>query len=85
MAEDQAASARSSSLPEQGANDPRIADATFIVIRTTELPDTLIARMPKLKAIVKHGAGVDNIPIPFATSRGVHGRATRPAATIPPP
>jgi phosphoglycerate dehydrogenase-like enzyme len=57
--------------PEQGAGDPRIADATFIVIRTTELPEALIARMPKLKAIVKHGAGVDNIPIPYATGRGV--------------
>lgn len=58
-------------LPEQGTSDPRIEDTTFIVIRTTELPEPLIARMPKLKAIVKHGAGVDNIPIPFATSRGV--------------
>jgi D-3-phosphoglycerate dehydrogenase / 2-oxoglutarate reductase len=58
-------------LPEEGADDPRIADTTFIVIRTTELPEALIARMPRLKAIVKHGAGVDNIPIPFATSRGV--------------
>jgi D-3-phosphoglycerate dehydrogenase / 2-oxoglutarate reductase len=58
-------------LPEQGADDPRIADTTFIVIRTTELPEALIARMPKLKAIVKHGAGVDNIPIPFASQRGV--------------
>lgn len=58
-------------MPEQGASDPRIADTTFIVIRTTELPEALIARMPRLKAIVKHGAGVDNIPIPFATSRGV--------------
>lgn len=57
--------------PEQGASDPRIPATTFIVIRTTELPEALIARMPKLKAIVKHGAGVDNIPIPFATSRGV--------------
>ena len=57
--------------PEQGSSDPRIEDTTFIVIRTTELPEALIARMPKLKAIVKHGAGVDNIPIPFATSRGV--------------
>ncbi len=57
--------------PEQGVDDPRIADTTFIVIRTTELPEALIARMPKLKAIVKHGAGVDNIPIPFASSRGV--------------
>ncbi|MEO5586929.1 MAG: hydroxyacid dehydrogenase [Novosphingobium sp.] len=57
--------------PEQGASDPRIAETTFIVIRTTELPESLIARMPQLKAIVKHGAGVDNIPIPFATAHGV--------------
>ncbi len=57
--------------PEQGAGDPRIEDTSFIVIRTTELPEALIARMPKLKAIVKHGAGIDNIPIPFATAQGV--------------
>lgn len=57
--------------PEQGTSDPRIEAVTHIVIRTTELPEALIARMPGLKAIVKHGAGVDNIPIPFATSRGV--------------
>jgi len=57
--------------PEQGAADPRIEAVTHIVIRTTDLPEALIARMPRLKAIVKHGAGVDNIPIPFATSRGV--------------
>ena len=57
--------------PEQGTSHPRIAETTFIVIRTTELPEALIARMPKLKAIVKHGAGVDNIPIPFATRQGV--------------
>jgi D-3-phosphoglycerate dehydrogenase / 2-oxoglutarate reductase len=57
--------------PEQGREDPRIARTTHIVIRTTDLPEALIARMPGLKAIVKHGAGVDNIPIPFATSRGV--------------
>jgi phosphoglycerate dehydrogenase-like enzyme len=58
-------------MPEEGTNDPRIADTTFIVIRTSELPEALIARMPKLKAIVKHGAGVDNIPIPFASQRAV--------------
>jgi D-3-phosphoglycerate dehydrogenase / 2-oxoglutarate reductase len=57
--------------PEQGRDDPRIARTTHIVIRTTDLPEALIARMPGLEAIVKHGAGVDNIPIPFATSRGV--------------
>jgi phosphoglycerate dehydrogenase-like enzyme len=57
--------------PALGGDDPRIPETTFIVIRTTDLPEALIARMPKLKAIVKHGAGIDNIPIPFATSHGV--------------
>lgn len=57
--------------PEQGTADPRIEKVTHIVIRTTELAEALIAGMPDLKAIVKHGAGVDNIPIPFASSRGV--------------
>jgi D-3-phosphoglycerate dehydrogenase len=57
--------------PALGGDDLRIPETTFIVIRTTDLPEALIARMPKLKAIVKHGAGVDNLPIPFATSRGV--------------
>jgi phosphoglycerate dehydrogenase-like enzyme len=68
---DRIAAAHDVITPEQGASDPRIEDTSFIIIRTTELPEALIARMPKLKAIVKHGAGVDNIPIPFATSRGV--------------
>lgn len=57
--------------PEQGLRDPRIEAATHIVVRTTELSEALIMRLSGLKAIVKHGAGVDNIPIPFATSRGV--------------
>lgn len=57
--------------PEQGDTDPRIAATTIIVIRTTDLTEALIARMPHLRLIVKHGAGVDNIPIPFASGRGV--------------
>lgn len=65
------AAAHDAITPEQGTSDPRIEATTIIVIRTTELPEALIARMPNLKLIVKHGAGVDNIPIPFATSRGV--------------
>ena len=68
---DRIAAAHDVITPEQGTADPRIEATTIIVIRTTELPEALIARMPELKLIVKHGAGVDNIPIPFATSRGV--------------
>jgi len=57
--------------PEGWADDPRLEETTIIVIRTTEIGDDLFARMPGLKAIVKHGAGVDNIDIPAATRRGV--------------
>ena len=32
--------------PERGVGDPRIEAVTHIVIRTTELPETMIARMP---------------------------------------
>lgn len=58
-------------LPEQWREDPRIGETEVLVVRTTDLPEELLARLPRLKAIVKHGAGVDNIPIPFATARGV--------------
>ncbi len=57
--------------PEGWAEDPRLEQTTVIVIRTTEIGDALFARMPGLKAIVKHGAGVDNIDIPAATARKV--------------
>ena len=57
--------------PEAWRDDPRRADTELLVVRTTDLPETLIAGMPRLKAIVKHGAGVDNIPIAFATARGI--------------
>ena len=52
-------------------DDPRHLDADIIVIRTTDLPEALIARMPHLRLIVKHGAGVDNIPIPACTARRI--------------
>lgn len=57
--------------PEGWQDDPRHPDASVIVIRTTDLPEDLIARMPNLRLIVKHGAGVDNIPIPACTARGI--------------
>ncbi len=58
-------------LPEGWKDDARLAETTVIVIRTTEIDDALFAGMPGLKAIIKHGAGVDNIDIPAATARGV--------------
>lgn len=57
--------------PDGWRDDPRHLDASVIVIRTTDLPESLVARMPNLRLIVKHGAGVDNIPIPACTARGI--------------
>jgi len=57
--------------PEGWAEHPRLGETTVIVIRTTEIGEALFARMPGLKAIVKHGAGVDNIDIPAASARKV--------------
>jgi D-3-phosphoglycerate dehydrogenase / 2-oxoglutarate reductase len=50
------------------AGDPR---TEILVVRTTAIGDALFAQMPKLRLIVKHGAGVDNIDIAAATRRGI--------------
>lgn len=52
-------------------DDPRLAQTSVIVIRTSPLGPDIFGAMPNLKAIVKHGAGVDNIAIPAATAQGV--------------
>lgn len=52
-------------------DDPRLAETSVIVIRTSPLGEDIFGAMPRLKAIVKHGAGVDNIDIPAATRRRV--------------
>lgn len=54
-----------------GLDDERLADTSVIVIRTSPLGPDIFGAMPSLKAIVKHGAGVDNIAIPSATAQGV--------------
>lgn len=54
-----------------GLDDPRVAETSVIVIRTSPLGPEIFGAMPRLKAIVKHGAGVDNIAIPAATAQGV--------------
>ncbi|MFA7585968.1 MAG: hydroxyacid dehydrogenase [Novosphingobium sp.] len=57
--------------PDGWRDDPRHLSASVIVIRTTDLPAELIARMPALRLIVKHGAGVDNIPMAACTRAGI--------------
>ncbi|MEW9855786.1 hydroxyacid dehydrogenase [Novosphingobium sp. M1R2S20] len=52
-------------------NDPRLPQTSVIVIRTSPLGPDIFGPMESLKAIVKHGAGVDNIAIPEASAQGV--------------
>lgn len=46
------------------------ADASFVIVRAP-LPDDLFERAPRMLGAVRHGAGVDMIPIAQATRHGV--------------
>jgi D-3-phosphoglycerate dehydrogenase / 2-oxoglutarate reductase len=49
----------------------REAKTADIVIVRANLPDTLFAGAPKLRAAIRHGAGLDMIPLAPATAAGV--------------
>ena len=53
-----------------------VADAEGLVVRT-QLPPDLFERAPKLRAVVRHGVGLDMIPVEAATARGI------PVANLP--
>lgn len=57
--------------PGDVATDPRLAQATTLIVRTTEIGEALMAQLPKLRLIVMHGAGIDNIDVAAATRRGI--------------
>lgn len=46
-------------------------DAVGILVRTSPVSRSMINAMPKLEVIAKHGAGVDNIDLVAAKSRGI--------------
>lgn len=53
-----------------------VADADVLVVRSA-LPADLLDHAPRLKGIVRHGVGVDMIPVEAATARGL------PVANVP--
>jgi D-3-phosphoglycerate dehydrogenase len=53
-----------------------IADAEGLVVRA-QLPPDLFDRAPKLRAVVRHGVGLDMIPVEAATACGI------PVANLP--
>lgn len=46
------------------------AEADGIIVRA-KLPDDIVDHAPRLKAIVRHGVGLDFIPVTAATARGI--------------
>lgn len=53
-----------------------VVDAEGLVVRA-QLPPTLFEHAPKLRAVVRHGVGLDMIPVEAATARGI------PVANLP--
>jgi D-3-phosphoglycerate dehydrogenase len=47
-----------------------VADADALIVRR-KLPDNLFDDAPKLKFVVRHGAGLDYIPVAAATAAGI--------------
>ncbi|MCK1643048.1 hydroxyacid dehydrogenase [Bradyrhizobium sp. 157] len=46
------------------------SDADGIIVRA-KLPDDIVGHAPRLKGIVRHGVGLDFIPVAAATARGI--------------
>jgi D-3-phosphoglycerate dehydrogenase len=48
-----------------------LAEATALIVGTTTIDGPMLARMPNLIIVAKHGAGVDNIDLVAASAAGV--------------
>jgi D-3-phosphoglycerate dehydrogenase len=58
------------SRADGGVSD-HIARADYLVVGLVPVTEATLAQAPQLKAVLKHGVGVDNIDIPACTARGV--------------
>ena len=48
-----------------------VADADALIVRSDKVTDEVIAAAPKLKIVVRAGAGYDNVDLAAATARGI--------------
>ncbi|GJD58009.1 hydroxyacid dehydrogenase [Methylobacterium dankookense] len=73
-----AAHARVVAAPDTGFDTLRrlAADAAGLIVRA-QLPDDILDHAPALRGIVRHGVGLDFVPMAAATARGV------PVANLP--
>lgn len=57
-------------LPEERRADA-LADAEALVVRKFRVDSTVFDKAPRLRAVVRHGAGYDDVDVVEATRRGV--------------
>lgn len=50
---------------------PAVADADIIVVGVEKINRAVIDAAPRLRLVLKHGAGYDNIDIPYAKEKGI--------------
>lgn len=48
-----------------------IADADVVVVNMVKMTDSLLARLPKCKLLIRHGIGYDNVDVAACTRRGI--------------
>jgi D-3-phosphoglycerate dehydrogenase len=48
-----------------------IADADVVVVNMVKFTDSLLARLPKCKLLIRHGIGYDNVDVAACTKHGV--------------
>jgi D-3-phosphoglycerate dehydrogenase len=63
-------------VPDETALRASIRDADALIVRT-KLPDDIFDHAPRLRACVRHGVGLDFIPVDSATALGI------PVANLP--
>ncbi len=64
------AALRIASQPTAASLEAEAREASVLIVRAP-VPATLFDRAPRLRAVIRHGAGLDQIPIAAATRAGV--------------
>ena len=49
----------------------QIKDADAVLVNMVKFTDSLIAKLPKMKLLIRHGIGYDNVDVPACTKHGV--------------
>jgi D-3-phosphoglycerate dehydrogenase len=49
----------------------KLKDADVIVVNMVKMTDSLLAKLPRCKLLIRHGIGYDNVDVPACTKHGI--------------